>query len=357
MAYYDFPHTRNYDTDLGYLIQKYQELLDEFNNINVNGLKEDVEILKADDNTNKQNIATNTYNINNHTTRITALENADFLTNVKINNSDTIQVTGGEKVDGVQTYTINVIGSQPANLTSNLTLLNNDSELPIVKSSVISLDTATNKIKLAITSYVNGSETTSETTINLSQEEFKILDNTLMLAKNYLEVSTAEELLNQKQDKLISGTNIKTINGNSVLGEGDMKLPTLDNISPLIAYPIGSVYFSMNNTNPSDILGGGTWELIGSKLAVKENVVGNGYTLGITDGTKLFGLGPDGGGDYSKLNAVTGNYGKLLGSSQSGNPIVTFSAGIPTAEQLGANPEYSGLIVVTESIYSWKRIS
>ena len=48
----------------------------------------------------------------------------------------------------------------------------------------------------------------------------------------------------------------------STLEEAIANIPS---ISPLIAYPIGSVYLSVNDTNPSTILGGGTWELIGSK--------------------------------------------------------------------------------------------
>lgn len=30
MAFYDFPHTRTYDSDLGFLIQSYQELMDNY---------------------------------------------------------------------------------------------------------------------------------------------------------------------------------------------------------------------------------------------------------------------------------------------------------------------------------------
>lgn len=30
MAYYDFPHTRNYDQDLGYLIEMFKELLSNY---------------------------------------------------------------------------------------------------------------------------------------------------------------------------------------------------------------------------------------------------------------------------------------------------------------------------------------
>ena len=39
---------------------------------------------------------------------------------------------------------------------------------------------------------------------------------------------TRDTQLATKQDKLVSGTNIKTINGNSILGSGDLNLNTLD---------------------------------------------------------------------------------------------------------------------------------
>lgn len=38
------------------------------------------------------------------------------------------------------------------------------------------------------------------------------------------EIGQLEETINTKQDKLISGTNIKTINGNDILGEGDITI-------------------------------------------------------------------------------------------------------------------------------------
>ena len=37
-------------------------------------------------------------------------------------------------------------------------------------------------------------------------------------------VSTLETAMNGKQDTLVSGTNIKTINGNSILGEGNLEI-------------------------------------------------------------------------------------------------------------------------------------
>ena len=147
----------------------------------------------------------------------------------------------------------------------------------------------------------------------------------------------------------------------SDVGEGQVVLTNADllenhpasyYLNPLIAYPIGSVYFSVNDTNPSTILGGGTWELIGSKLAIRENVFGNGKTLGITNSVNAGGL-------------IVNNSGLRAGSGFLGTDLNTYgipgslpndrSLGVPTKAQLGDNPNYSGLIVDTETIYSWKR--
>ncbi|WP_419335220.1 hypothetical protein [Spiroplasma endosymbiont of Sarcophaga variegata] len=44
------------------------------------------------------------------------------------------------------------------------------------------------------------------------------------LLSNYYDVNAIDNFLINKQDKLISGTNIKTINGNSLLGNGDISI-------------------------------------------------------------------------------------------------------------------------------------
>ncbi|WP_353487184.1 hypothetical protein, partial [Spiroplasma phoeniceum] len=44
------------------------------------------------------------------------------------------------------------------------------------------------------------------------------------LARNYYDANAINNFLINKQDKLISGTNIKTINGNSLLGNGDIPI-------------------------------------------------------------------------------------------------------------------------------------
>ena len=131
------------------------------------------------------------------------------------------------------------------------------------------------------------------------------------------------------------------------------------NISPLIAYPIGSVYFSVNDTNPSTILGGGTWELIGSKLAVRENVLGNGYSLGLTNGNTLVSLGSKHDENWGYDLQAGHTIGTTLpsGGFSNASDYQAQYIGIPTKSQLGDNPQYSGLIVDTETIYSWKRVA
>lgn len=146
--------------------------------------------------------------------------------------------------------------------------------------------------------------------------------------------------------------------------EVDAKVSELNaaiaNISPLIAYPIGSVYFSVNDTNPSTILGGGTWELIGSKLAVRENVVGNGYGLAVAVSSSSVGvLGQYYTSDL-QVNAKSASLGTTVGTNMGvGNYLGGYNQnnalGLATKAQLGSNPQYSGLIVDTETIYSWKR--
>lgn len=120
-------------------------------------------------------------------------------------------------------------------------------------------------------------------------------------------------------------------------------------------YPVGSVYFSVDNTNPSTLFGG-TWELIGTKLAISENVFGNGTTLALTEGTNLIGSN-----SHSSIgfNLASG-FGRPVGINTAGiqQPFIgDTTIGVPTKAQLGDNPQYSGLIVDTETIYSWKRVS
>lgn len=101
--------------------------------------------------------------------------------------------------------------------------------------------------------------------------------------------SDVETSLSAKQDTLVSGTNIKTVNNNSLLGNGDLTIATawgdiggtLSNQTDLatgladaannvytvlaILYPVGSVYIGTQSTCPlATLISGSTWELVSS---------------------------------------------------------------------------------------------
>lgn len=120
-----------------------------------------------------------------------------------------------------------------------------------------------------------------------------------------------------------------------------------------IMFPVGSVVFNTDvNFNPGSTYGG-TWDMVGSKLAVSENVVGNGMSLGLTDGSRTQNMV---GSSQWALGVGAGYY--AVGSSTSASTGTDNKRyGVPTLSQLGSNPENSGLIVVTETIYSWKRVA
>ena len=91
-----------------------------------------------------------------------------------------------------------------------------------------------------------------------------------------------------------------------------------------------------------------TWQLISSVSLASENIVGNGYTLGLTEGTALGGMRARGD------NAAPSLYGEPVGSTNI-TGTMNGSVGIPTKSQLGNTPQYSGIIADTVQVYSWER--
>lgn len=108
-----------------------------------------------------------------------------------------------------------------------------------------------------------------------------------------------------------------------------------------IIFPIGSYYLSEEAHCPLvDWMDGCQWEIVGTSLVsgTEAAVVGNGMTLGITDGTNNFGVN---GRDVSAsvLSGSTNTYGTNTGTNGGGSYISSLkSIGVTT------DPEKSGII-------------
>lgn len=78
--------------------------------------------------------------------------------------------------------------------------------------------------------------------------------------------------LNKKQWVLASGQNIKTVNGQSLLGNGNLKI----DVDSKQFYPVGAIWQTVTELDPANLFGG-TWELVDNRSLIG---AGNKYQLG-----------------------------------------------------------------------------
>lgn len=122
--------------------------------------------------------------INSNTNKITTLEGKDFLTNVRLENSNSVTFQGGEKVDGVQTYSAQVVGSVPVNLGENVAYAsNNNTKIITSIADIINIIDRTNYISIAKSFDLinNGNlETNLKDIIYFAKEYFEYSDNNIL---------------------------------------------------------------------------------------------------------------------------------------------------------------------------------
>ena len=114
-------------------------------------------------------------------------------------------------------------------------------------------------------------------------------------------------------------------------------------------YPVGSVYITTANTCPlSTLISGSTWTLVGTglmKATTEIAVKGNGYAVGLTNGSTNYGLECDYTSNIGMfLQGATGAYNKAVGTARSSTSSDSKVIGITT------DATKSGIVADTSSL-------
>lgn len=99
-----------------------------------------------------------------------------------------------------------------------------------------------------------------------------------------------------------------------------------------------------------------SWSLLSSVALASEHIFGNGKALGLTNGNITGNLAFADINNVGLRTEMFGTIGQNVGGSPAGAGSNTKAyLGVPNKTQLGANPEYSGIIVDTIAVYMWER--
>lgn len=130
---------------------------------------------------------------------------------IKVNNVEYDVGANYENIDGTPTF--KTINNQAITGTGNITIEGGSGTPTDVQ--------------------INGASITSSGTANI------VTEGVYNASTNKIATMSAIPDVTQKQDTLVSGTNIKTINGNSILGSGNI------NISGGEAISVGNIQFDL----------------------------------------------------------------------------------------------------------------
>jgi hypothetical protein len=213
-------------------------------------------------------------------------------------------------VSGTNIKTVNnqsLLGSGNISISSGVTSYNDLTDKPIYDASYVEFaegSTITNEqyqelkdatinqniLNLngkAATGYYNFGDIRIECTSGNQYSRFTVskTDNNHTVSLSEIDLGYDSDILDlydTKQDLLVSGTNIKTINNQSILGSGNLDILNM-------VYPVGSIYMSVNSTSPATLFGG-TWQQIEDTFLLS---AGSTYTAGDTGGEATHTLTTD----------------------------------------------------------------
>lgn len=147
------------------------------------------------------------------------------------------------------------------------------------------------------------------------------------------------------------------------LEEIENKMTSVEN-----CYPIGSIYLSVNTTNPNDILGFGTWEQIKDKFLL---AAGSTYTGGDTGGSATVALSKTqvpavsgtiamhSQGVATNIHDATGCFSSGLTNSNKYRPGGTETSGAPSIGRINFSNGGTGAAHNNMPpylvVYIWKR--
>lgn len=200
----------------GYVDSKVSALDTKTSNADSN-LSSRIDALSTRVTTNEGSIASNTSNIASNTSDITSIEGDITTINSKINTTNSKVATN---TSDISTLKSNVTSLSNTKADKNkVNTINNQSMLAGI-NMVIPIITVDATLDADSTNAIQNSAVAVR--FNATSESISNLQ--LKADTNESNIST---LTNSKQDKLISGTNIKTVNGNSLLGSGNVSIPVI----------------------------------------------------------------------------------------------------------------------------------
>ena len=174
--------------------------------------------------TGSYNDLTDTPSLDSYATKAELAGKQDTLvsgTNIKTINNQSLLGSGNIQIEGGGTITVDselsTTSENPVQNKVITTAINNKQDAGdyALRSEIPDTSDLATKSELA------GKLDTA--TYNSEKESFETKENAAATYQTKGDYATTAQL-NGKQDALVSGTNIKTINGNSILGEGDLEI-------------------------------------------------------------------------------------------------------------------------------------